>query len=270
MAIDVINYEKNFPLKNAVLNGKQKIVTLLIKLGANLYDDIALHAIRSNNVELLKILMNDPEVKLPLDIPHVKQHSFFPYLPNSFISLQMFKVCFASGLSLKNYSLADSEVLQTPEAVEYCLKRDEKLDITFGENPIRQISYKLPLPGIKGCSVDSAAACATQESLAILIAAGLNIHEKDPQGLTPLHYAAAYSNDPAVKILILAGADINATGDKGETPLHCAVKRHQGMSKNNIQCVKILLYAGADSNLQDKNNKKPSDYLSIEGYNEDL
>jgi len=110
-----------------------------------------------------------------------------------------------------------------------------------------------------------AAAYATRESLAMLIAAGLDIQATDDQQRTPLHYAAIYNNENAVKLLIFAGADVNAIDKEKKTPLHCVAQIAQDEMlnlKSHISCAKILLYAGANTDLKDENYRRPSDYLS--------
>lgn len=58
----------------------------------------------------------------------------------------------------------------------------------------------------------------------ILLNAGTNPNFKDPQGITPLHEAAAYGNSEAFFILLQAGADIHAVSNLVETPLHAAAE----------------------------------------------
>lgn len=55
------------------------------------------------------------------------------------------------------------------------------------------------------------------------IADGVNIAERDGEGRTPLHLAAAQTRDPTVVAeLLRAGADINLTDSEGRRPIHIA------------------------------------------------
>lgn len=53
---------------------------------------------------------------------------------------------------------------------------------------------------------------------------GVNVNEKDNEGKTPLHYAAAYASRELVQFLIEQGADINARDGKGRTPMSVAAQ----------------------------------------------
>lgn len=171
-------------------------------------------------------------------------------------------------MSARNFSLANDVVLKTPEAVKECLDREINLNINISEPSIRSLLFSGNSPGAQqGCSLAHlAAACATRESLAILIHAGLDIHARDINGLTPLHYAATYANPEAVKLLIFAGAEIDAVDKCGMTPLHWAVKNGMAASIHNLPCARILLYAGAKSDLKDQNNRIPLDCLYRGGF----
>lgn len=74
-----------------------------------------------------------------------------------------------------------------------------------------------------------------------LIAARININEKDSKGDTALHYACrgSYRNAKLqiVRILLAAGADVNVENNMGRTPLHEA---------SNTECMEILKAVGAD------------------------
>ena len=245
MPIDTENDRASCALKMAILVGHMKTVKLLLDLRAPVYENIMIDAIDSNNTELVIFLLEYLQkfnITFSKEIPHYK-----------FISLEMFQYCLKMGMSLMKYSLADKVVLQTPQAVKYCLDRGDSVD--------RQLEVD-PLGFENNCSLAHfAAGYATRESLAMLISKGLDINARNSHGVTPMHYAVAYPNPDAVKILILAGADINALDSIGTTPLHWAVRHDMALSIENILAAKILLYAGADPNINDATGKKPLECL---------
>jgi ankyrin repeat protein len=252
------DFQGHTPLKNAVLNGMWPFAEFLISSGASIYPDIFNDAIKSNNEECIRQLAGKKLCSLPEAIPYCP--SLFS--PESEIELEIFRLCLDSGMSARNFSLANDVVLKTPKAVKECLDREPNLNINISEPDIRSQLFSGNSPGAQGCSLAHlAAACATRESLAILIHAGLDIHARDARGLTPLHYAASYANSEAVKLLIFAGAAIDAVDQRGMTPLHWAVRNGMAASIRNLPCARILLYAGAKPDLKDQNNRLPLDCL---------
>ncbi|KAG1678688.1 Transient receptor potential cation channel subfamily A member 1 [Nymphon striatum] len=58
-----------------------------------------------------------------------------------------------------------------------------------------------------------------------------DIHEKDENGLTPLHYACQRNFVEIVRFLLRSGADVNVIGKSGVTPLHFAAKFYKRSRK---------------------------------------
>ena len=81
-----------------------------------------------------------------------------------------------------------------------------------------------------------------------LLKGGANVHEKDNDGMTALHWAVVAHHPEAVKALLAAGADVNAVDHFGYTPLHYAATIDFGDSATAT----ALLQAGADPNIKDK------------------
>lgn len=81
-----------------------------------------------------------------------------------------------------------------------------------------------------------------------LLNAGFNPNFRDPQGFTPLHYAAVSVDDPRMAAMLLArGADVNARGGpQHDTPLLLAANR------GHVAVVHVLLKAGARLNVQNR------------------
>ncbi len=85
----------------------------------------------------------------------------------------------------------------------------------------------------------------------MLIKGGANVHEKDNDGMTALHWAAVAHRPDVIKPLIEGGAEVNAVDRFGYTPLQYAATIDFGDSSTAIE----LLQAGADPNIKDKDGK---------------
>jgi|GEM_PF-938006 len=85
-----------------------------------------------------------------------------------------------------------------------------------------------------------AAALNSYGSAALLISAGANVNARTPAGFTPLHWAANKNAVDTARLLIKSGADVNARANSGITPLHWAANR------NATNIVSMLLAVGAD------------------------
>ena len=75
----------------------------------------------------------------------------------------------------------------------------------------------------------------------LLNAPGVNIHAKDQDGFTALHWVAWSGMPHSVAMLVKAGLDINEKEANGYTPLMLAAMR------GNDAVVKVLLQLGADT-----------------------
>ena len=75
----------------------------------------------------------------------------------------------------------------------------------------------------------------------LLNAPGVNIHAKDQDGFTALHWASWSGMPHSVALLVKAGLDINEKESNGYTPLMLATMR------GNDAVVKVLLQLGADT-----------------------
>ena len=73
--------------------------------------------------------------------------------------------------------------------------------------------------------------------IALLVANGADVHARDADGYTPLHYAAGRNSEAAVAALLAAGADLNAVNASGQTPLH--------LSKSHAVTARLLAAGGA-------------------------
>ena len=99
---------------------------------------------------------------------------------------------------------------------------------------------------------------------------GVDVHECDKNGVTPLHHAVRFRSPVAVKTLIEYGADVNcACRRNGSTPLHRAVTQTgapgtAGKAQRAKEIVEILLAAGADPTIKNRSGKQPLDYVKEE------
>ncbi|HEY6293821.1 MAG TPA: ankyrin repeat domain-containing protein [Terriglobia bacterium] len=84
-----------------------------------------------------------------------------------------------------------------------------------------------------------------------LVDGGANIHEKDADGMTALHWAVVAHHTDAVRALLAAGADVNAVDRFGYTPLLYAATIDFG----DAETATVLLAAGANPNVKDKKGK---------------
>ena len=124
----------------------------------------------------------------------------------------------------------------------------------------------------------------------ILIANGADVHAKDKNDLTPLHFAAEKNATETAALLLKNGADVNAKNNDGSTtPLHWAAyngrnrnsgapaeKRrgcpcenkdgytplHLAAYNNATETAALLLKNGADVNAKSNEDATPLDYCN--------
>ncbi len=99
----------------------------------------------------------------------------------------------------------------------------EIVEETPVENATVTIAETTELPNASPIEILATADIATIERL---LASGLNAHERDADGYTPLYYVLTENPNLAVaQRLIIAGADVNAPMADGVTPLILATSR---------------------------------------------
>ena len=98
-----------------------------------------------------------------------------------------------------------------------------------------------------------AAACKGSVSMcSLLLAAGGDVEERDPQTLfTPLHCAAGLGHERIIQLLLSHKADVNSRSRTEATPLHCASQ------EGHLASVVTLLQAGADPLLPARDGALP-------------
>ncbi|KAI0394843.1 ankyrin repeat-containing domain protein [Xylariaceae sp. FL0594] len=86
-----------------------------------------------------------------------------------------------------------------------------------------------------------------QTIFSLLMAAGVNVHERDQDGANALHWA---TNSPVLtRLLIEAGVDVNVTSSDGATPLH--------KTKDREVTDLLVRLGGVDINKRDKAGRTP-------------
>jgi hypothetical protein len=91
-------------------------------------------------------------------------------------------------------------------------------------------------------------------SAAMLIKAGLDINEKEANGYTPLMLAALRGDDAVVKILLQLGADTTAVNNEGKTAAQLADEKGAAYDKRQ-SAVYSLIYAAERSEAYHKTQK---------------
>lgn len=85
-----------------------------------------------------------------------------------------------------------------------------------------------------------------------LLAAGADVHARDPEGWTALHFAGR-ADVRAVELLLARGAEPRATTSDGTSPLH------QAAEHDNVDAARALIAAGADPTVRNHHGLTPVD-----------
>ena len=68
-----------------------------------------------------------------------------------------------------------------------------------------------------------------------MLAAGVDVNQKNILGMNALLLVAGYGDDRMVKLVIEAGADVNATNDFGHSALHLAIVGKRSQMKKILE-----------------------------------
>ncbi|KAF2690743.1 ankyrin [Lentithecium fluviatile CBS 122367] len=94
----------------------------------------------------------------------------------------------------------------------------------------------------------------------IVIALGVDVHARDQQGRTALHFAAFGAMHSVAKYLVKEHkARVDVVDEDGNTPLHLAARGWSGVDpRHRRRCVRFLLEEGASTIVVNKLRKKPA------------
>ncbi|XP_059151289.1 putative ankyrin repeat protein RF_0381 [Physella acuta] len=93
--------------------------------------------------------------------------------------------------------------------------------------------------------------CNKKEYSQQLIDGGANVHHKNKEGMTALHYAVRKNNMEVVKLLLHYGIEVNIISQRRETPLFIAV------TNKNFEMAELLVTSGADVNIKGLDGNTP-------------
>ncbi|MCW3052693.1 MAG: hypothetical protein JWN14_1863 [Chthonomonadales bacterium] len=126
------------------------------------------------------------------------------------------------------------------DAVDFLLAQGASCRSTESGTPLHGICWQ-------GEYTDPEVNIACERIIRALVAAGIPLDSRDPQGNTPLHKAVHgdWSNLTAVRLLLEFGAQPDLINNEGHTPLHLAA------GWGALSCVQALLAAGADPHRPD-------------------
>ena len=88
-----------------------------------------------------------------------------------------------------------------------------------------------------------------------LIEIGVDIHSRDNNGYTALHYACIYGHTAVASLLLERGADIHSRDDRGRTALHFACTNSQKVTAI------LLIESKADIYIKSNDGKTPLDIM---------
>ncbi len=285
-------------LHYACADGKEKMLKLLLKYGANPnlqgtdeWNYTPIHwAAQKGNVEIIKLIANKSKIKVNFDIkdkkgytpldrafqskhyktmqtlinsgaidmPNVKNH--IDIIRNEYDrkNLDNLRIIFDSGIHPDLWKSKNKETLLHCA----CISRQKeivKLLLEKGADPNLQSADEYGYTPIHW-----AAQKGFVEILKILKSFNADFNILDKRGINPLVSAYNENDLKTMKILLERGADPNLWKDtKGETLLHYACR------KGKTEIIKLLLEYGANPNLQSKDafGYTPIHWVAQEGYN---
>lgn len=192
------------------------------------------HAIKSNNIEWIQMLLESGETMVEID-QLTNGDGWNPLLYSLIVSNDCF------SFFVKNGSNLDARIPSGATAMIIAA-------IDGNDRAIQELHSSgadinaFNADGINPCM--SAAAGGQWLSLQLLTELGGNIHARDANGDQAIHHAAIRGQDFCLKILIEKGADINVVNNNELTPIGAAALF------GRQSCVQLLLQAGGEINVK--------------------
>ena len=210
-----INYGGSNALYEAVLEGHNEIIELLIEAGANvnlkhgIHGDTPLYpgAIKGRKKICELLITKGADVNAKRDNGRNPLHiaAFWGHT-------EVVKLLISKGANINEKDNWDETPLDLAIAEENFLKEQVRKETA---NLLRKHGGKT---GVE-LSIHKAAEAGNIEAVKQHLAAGTNVNAKNNDGNTPLHVAAYYVHKEIVELLIAEDADLNAKDEDGGTPL---------------------------------------------------
>lgn len=99
------------------------------------------------------------------------------------------------------------------------------------------------------------------EICGVLISSGADVMCRDPNGNTPVHWAARAGRSKLLNLLLTKSCPLDAQNDMGETALHWAMRA----GERGVEAVKVLGENGARINVFNRISRRPLD-VACEGF----
>jgi len=158
----------------------------------------------------------------------------------------------AFGRSLLHKAVCDMDIAavqsQLSSRPDYFDRRDDK-----GYCPIHSACAL--------CIKDPMNSSVTSEIVRMLIASGADASIRDPEGNTPLHWAARAGDKATAQLLLVKNNPKDAKNERGETPLHWALRS----GRVGIPVATILIENGARPSVWNNQFKRPID-VAADGF----
>ena len=221
-----------------------------------------LDAIDSNDLEKMKNVLEDPNLK----IWEIKDENGYTtlhrsafknnYEISSFIIDEVKKGLGMGSNKVKNY--INEKTNEGFTALHYAVNNGNIKIV----NLLKDNGAKIEMTTNAGKNVIHLAAEGNQPSmiLYLMLNEALDINSVDENGSTPLHWACYSGSYEAVNYLISLNVNINALDKEKFTPLHLAV------SNNRETIVRLLLQKGVNKNILNCKNESPVDIARAKNY----
>ena len=250
--LDVKDIKGRTPLCWAIINGRLKIVKLLLEKGANIKEAAfngltPIHqASIHGHIEVVKLLLEKGA--------NIKEAAFDGSTPihQALIHghIEVVKLLLEKGADVKAAAFDGSTPLHQAlihghvEVVKLLLEKGADIEAAAsnGSTPLHQALINGHVNIIE-----------------LLLEKGADIEAATSNGSTPLHQASIHGHVEVVKLLLEKGADIEAAASNGSTPLH------QASIYGHVEVIKLLLEKGADIEAAASNGLTPLCRASMNG-----